>query len=80
MREERFPDETPEESCFRAEVRKWLESSGLPEAQLGGTVSPWAELTEEGLAQACQFQRALSDAGPGNGKWTAAENGKMFCR
>jgi len=69
MREEALPDETPEETEFRLEVRKWLSGAGLAPAAIGGLVSPWADHAEAAVVDARAFQRALHDAGYAGLSW-----------
>src|SRR5437868_6237048 len=69
MREEVLPDETPEETDFRLEVRKWLSGAGLAPAAIGGLVSPWADHAEAAVVDARAFQRALHDAGYAGLSW-----------
>ena len=69
MREEDLPDETPEETDFRLEVRKWLSGAGLAPAAIGGLVSPWADHAEAAVVDARAFQRALHDAGYAGLSW-----------
>ena len=75
MREEVLPDETPEETDFRREVRKWLAGAGLAPADIGGLVSPWADHAEAAVVDARACQRSLHNAGYAGLSWPQAYGG-----